>query len=135
MSLAIKYETLEDARSRLRNSVVFYDGNPVYINEIDRAPDEANDKIFRVHCTPLPTGDGAPIRRYISSRNFDISAFEMGFTNHEAYGLRYYSRTPQRQWKQGLCGRNLTCTDIGGRNQGVGNFSNWLKDKDVASRS
>lgn len=53
MSLAIKYETVEDATMRLRNTVVLYKGNPVFILEVRRG--EGKDDIFRVLIQELPT--------------------------------------------------------------------------------
>lgn len=108
MSLAIKYENLEDARMRLRGTVVLYEGSPFYIRDVQR-PQTKDDGIFRVVGNPLPlTGretvdPEGEMRKFISSKNFDIGAFRMGYVNSPS-GAFYCSRLPNRQQKQGLSG-------------------------------
>lgn len=138
MSLAIKYETVEDATMRLRNTVVLYKGNPVFITEVRKG--EGKDDIFRVLIQELPItavkgfiqgakairpGDpfaapalaAAPApdkneRKYISSKHFDIAPFPMGYVNQEkGNGAFYCSRMPNRMQKQGLCQENFTGKD------------------------
>jgi hypothetical protein len=118
MSLEIKYERLEDARMRLRGTVVLYEGNPVYIRDI--AAGRGGDEIFRVHADKLPLGrgddpferggmvdpEGAEMRKYISSKKFDISPFKMGYVNAPT-GAFFCSRLPHRQQKQGLSGETF----------------------------
>lgn len=127
MSLAIKYESLEDARLRLKNTVVLYDGEPVFIRNIEPSRSE-KDGIFRIHADALPlNGPGqihnededwdegvavdvgdwidaakkADLRKFISSKNFDIAPFKMGYVNLKK-GAVFCSRVPRRQQKQGL---------------------------------
>lgn len=127
MSLAIKYETVEDAQMRLRHTVVLYKGRPVYITAIGMG---TGDEIFRVHYKELPLvsperprrimdeegeeGDGK--RKYISSKHFDIAPFRMGYVNRPSGGGAFYcSRMPNRMQKQGLCGENFRAFDNFGR--------------------
>lgn len=132
MSLAIKYETLEDARMRLRNTVVLYEGQPVLIREIARS-DKAGDDIFRVLFDNLPTKKGGvdfeeqAKRKYISSKHFDIAPFKMGYVN-SPNGAFFCSRIPNRMQKQGLCGENFRGTDNYGN---AINFATFLNTKEV----
>lgn len=127
MSLAIRYEHLDDATMRLRSTVVRYKGEPVYITALQEGTE---DEIFRVFFKPLPmkdslaappkfrlNNDGFPVlgkkereeeeRKYISSKFFDISPFKMGYINR-AKGAAYCSRLPNRVQKQGLSSENFT---------------------------
>lgn len=122
MSLAIKYETVEDARLRLKNTVVLYRGAPVMITEVSRGED--NETPFRVFMKELPIVDkaaprprGARVvlgeepedgakRKYISSKHFDIAPFKMGYVN-KPEGVFYCSRLPNRVQRQGLCHENF----------------------------
>lgn len=105
MSLAIKYESIEDARMRLKGTVVLYQGDPVYVTGIE--PGRGGDDIFRVYASKLPYNrlnvdlDDNGVRKYISSKHFDIGAFKMGYVNSEE-GAFFCRRLPTRQQKQGL---------------------------------
>ena len=131
MSLAIKYESSEDAKLRLRHTVVLYNGEPVYIQDV-KAGNGKPDDILRVLFQPLPTtppgglarGDvfgrrrlvmppepaPAPAediqRKYISSKHFDIAPFRLGYVNAKT-GAFYCQRLPNRVQKQGLCSENF----------------------------
>lgn len=124
MSLSIKYERLEDARMRLRHTVVLYNDVPYYVREITQGNTE-EDGPYRVHADALPlvsprTGSGraeragpdevggADIRKFISSKHFDVAPFKMGFVNTKM-GCFYVSRLPARQQKQGLSNENTRC--------------------------
>lgn len=132
MSLAIKYETVEDARMRLRGTVVLYRGNPVYIRDVQAG--NGKDDIFRVLFDELPLAGGGPFkpavrprhrldgddleldeavkpeRKFISSKHFDIGPFKMGYVNAPK-GAFYCSRLPNRIQKQGLCVENFSGKD------------------------
>jgi len=58
MSLAIKYENVEDASMRLRNTVVLYKGDPVLITDV-RPAEKADDGILRVLIERLPIEEPA----------------------------------------------------------------------------
>jgi hypothetical protein len=126
---------------RLRNSIVLYKDDPVYIREIV----EGNgDDILRVLFDALPIGDVPaakpkrkfPIgdnaaadldrffaeadaerqRKFISSKHFDIGPFKLGYVNHKN-GAFYATRLPNRIQKQGLCQENFSARD--NFNQGI----------------
>lgn len=110
-----KYETLEEIKMRLESSVVLYDGAPVYITRV--AAPEADDKkeISRVFFRELPyEPDGRDIRKFLSSRKFDLNIPNLGYINHRGRAL-YLTRAPVRQYSQGLCNKNTTVMELGGR--------------------
>lgn len=110
MSLSIQYETAHDAEMRLANTVVLYDGMPHYVNRVEEV---GGDDIFRVHCTPLPLKPEAKsIRKFISSKKFDMAPFPLGFVNLPT-GCVYVSRQPRRQQQQGLSSRNADLFTLG----------------------
>jgi hypothetical protein len=123
VSLAIKYESVEDARMRLRNTVVLYRGEPVLIKEVTKG--EGKDDIIRVLFNEIPAkpvekrrGDGPFVKedgdqkKYISSKHFDIAPFRMGYVNNiKGNGAFYCSRLPNRVQKQGLCLENFKASD------------------------
>lgn len=137
MSLAIKYENVEDAKMRLRQTVVLYKDEPVYITDIIRG--EGKDDVLRVLFTDLPTDTlevrnpfrndpkvrddpgPKPERKYISSKYFDIAPFRMGYVNDKK-GAFYCSRMPGRNQKQGLSGDNFKGRDNFGRVVGWAEF-------------
>lgn len=155
MSLAIKYEREEDARMRLRHTVVLYKGEPVYVLEVKQG--ESKDDIIRVLFKELPfsgIGDEGAFggrnrgrivipadpdeerkiekddlqRKYISSKHFDIAPFRMGYVNSPTLGAFYSMRMPNRVQKQGLCGENFR----GVTNQGkVVSFASFLACKET----
>lgn len=108
MSLAIQYETVEDAQMRLRGSVVLYDSALHYVETVEPAPEADRKEIFRVRALPLPLGKpgAVPIRKYISSRKFDLAPFPMGFLNTKE-GAVFCSRSPARQQSQGLTSKTF----------------------------
>jgi hypothetical protein len=119
MALAPNYESLDEAQRRLLNTVVLYDGEPVYVVNVrnidanDRAQGAVNKDIVRVEFQRLPVKADTPVeRKYISSRKFDFSPFKMGLLELDT-GLHYLSRTTGRQQQQGLSDGNLSVTNIG----------------------
>lgn len=135
MSLAIKYEHLDDASMRLRSTVVQYKGEPVYITALQAG---TADEIFRVFFKSLPfkpdrfalNHEGFPVilevekeeaRKYISSKFFDIAPFKLGYVNRDK-GAVYCSRLPNRMQKQGLSSENFACKSL----KGDFNFNNFL---------
>lgn len=144
MSLAIKYETVHDAVMRLRGTVVLYKGDPVQIQEIREGVDK--EDILRVLIKPLPVLTGVDasaaarkvieeakekdgVRKYISSKHFDIAPFPLGYVNRpDGPGAFYCSRTPNRVQKQGLCAENFKGVDNYG---GLVDFRTFLRCKEV----
>jgi hypothetical protein len=151
VSLAIKYENVDDARMRLRQTVVLYKGAPVLIKEVSKG-EGGQDDVIRVSIQELPSGrtnvkipvpglaarirgnrddDEAVVekRKFISSKHFDIAPFRMGYVNSsEGEGAFYCSRLPARVQKQGLCGENFK----GVTNSGTPvNFNSFLMCKET----
>jgi len=81
------YETAEEVRFRLENTIVKYDGSPVYITRVEVAQPGDEDKISRVLFSELPfdplAGKGKVQRRFLSSRKFDLTPFKMGYMNYK----------------------------------------------------
>jgi hypothetical protein len=123
VSLAIKYESVDDARMRLRQTIVLYKGTPVYIQDVARGT--GGDEILRVLFHEIPHNVNGvarriadleeaenPKRKYISSKYFDIAPFKLGYVNRQdKTGAFYCSRMPNRTQKQGLCAENFKALD------------------------
>lgn len=114
-----KYETLEEINFRLQNTVVLYDGKPVYITKVRDPEEDVGKEIARVYFVELPYGgknvlNGKETRKYLSSKNFDLAPFKMGYFNIDGKAI-FATRNPVRQNQQGLSSRTLKLTDIRGR--------------------
>lgn len=131
MSLAIKYERVEDASMRLRNTVVLYKGAPVLVTNVVKG--ETKDEILRVSIREIPTtrrgAETEEQRKYISSKHFDIAPFRMGYVNRQdKAGAFYCRRLPNRIQKQGLCGENFQAFNNYGH---AVDFNTFLSTKEV----
>ena len=128
-----KYETADEVKMRLEQTVVLYEGKPVYITKVSSVggglgydaednPIKADDKkeIARVFFRELPmdprigNDEKNTHRKYLSSRNFDLSPFKMGYFNIKGRAI-FAARSPIRQNRQGLSSQVLKLTDIKGR--------------------
>ncbi len=109
-----KYETAEEITARLLNSVVIYDGQLVHINDVSLPGAVDGKEIARVHFTPLPLKGDKPVRKYLSSRKFDLTPFKMGYLNYYGRAILFV-RKPARQYKQGLCSANVSAYEITGQ--------------------
>lgn len=125
MSLAIKYGNLDDCNLRLAGSVVSYKGEPVYITDVHRGQE---DEVFRVYIKDLPSNEigGDDIferararleerqegkaRRYILSKDVDISPFKLGYVNGKTTAF-FATRQPYRMQRQGLHSENFEARD------------------------
>ena len=117
MSLSIPYESVNDANMRLGNTIVLYDGKPVYVREVGAIGEGEgkNGDIFRVYVKELPlTAEdrGNYDRKFISSKKFDLAPFPMGFMNHNGKAI-YLSRAPKKQQRQGLSEGTLSSYTLG----------------------
>lgn len=139
-----KYETHEEVKARLEQTVVMYDNEPVYIAQVLMPKDEDGKEIARVIYRPLPLGIGAGkapepkfddngrllpqekgVRKYLSSRKFDLTPFKMGYMNWKGNAV-YVERVPMRQYKQGLSAGTTMFNDIYGyRYDGI-NFNHAI---------
>lgn len=123
------YENIKEARMRLRNTVVLYDGEPYYIFHItDKYPNKPS--IFRVYMEPIKkqmehrnyrwnpdfggeedfnekldakVKEGVFVRKMMSSAKFNkFRPFPLGMININGSVL-YAERQPTRRSSQGLC--------------------------------
>jgi hypothetical protein len=124
-----KYETAEEIRFRLENTIVLYEGLPVFITKTRRGDELVDDKdISRVYFQKMPFKRGQKEeRRYLSSKKFDLKPFPMGYFNSEGKAL-YASRRPVRQNKQGLSANTLIIDDDGRQRGGFG-FEDIIRDQ------
>lgn len=95
-----RYDVPHDVEMRLNNSVLRYDGVPVFIKSI---PNSLNVNLFDL------SEEGKPIGKADSSDpRLDITSPPLGFGFGEKHNtLFYFSRIPWRQQKQGLCNDNV----------------------------
>ncbi len=140
------YETQEEISFRLLNSVVLYDGKPVYISRVN-LPENADEKkeIARVHFFELPygvevdrygdpipgmkgKGKGVEQRKYLSSKNFELAPFKMGYCNMGDEAV-FVSRNPVRQNRQGLSQGTTSILDINGKKSGNYGFNHLIAAK------
>lgn len=133
MSLSIPYENIHDAQMRLQGTVVLYDGDPVYITEVaQKKVEDPKDDIFRVYASPLPyqpMQDKAEMRKFISSKKFDMAPFPMGFMNYD--GLAYYcTRLPRKQQRQGLSNGTFSSVPVGFPDMGGVRFEQAISMKE-----
>lgn len=127
-----KYENAEEVKFRLENSVVLYDGRPVFIHKVS-VPDIENDKgeIARVFFYELPLvdrGKAQEQRRYLSSKKFDLAPFRMGYMNNKGHAS-FVARQPIRQNKQGLTSGVCAITDILGHPSMYLNFGEMIRSQ------
>ena len=132
-----KYETTEEVKFRLENTVVMYDGEPVYIVRVNMPEAEDRKEIARVYFVPLPLLGGKgdrnakEVRKYLSSRNFDLTPFKMGYFNHNGEAT-FVARNPVRQNKQGLSQNTCTFTDCRGKGSQNMNFNEMVRSQGFA---
>lgn len=143
-----KYETLEEINFRLANTVVMYDGQPVYITRVSVPEADDRKEIARVFFVELPYGGqrlvdkfGDPIpgakagkgetRKYLSSKNFDLAPFKMGYFNNNGEAT-FVSRNPVRQNRQGLSKETTTLTDVRGRRSENMNYNKMIESQGFA---
>lgn len=123
-----KYETTEEVRFRLENTVVMYDKKPVYITRVNM-PEGDEKEIARVYFKELPVKPGAPeVRKFLSSRNFDLAPFKMGYFNHKKKAY-FVSRNPVRQNQQGLSQGTAHFKDVYGKQAQDMNYATMVSSE------
>jgi len=85
------YETVEDARTYISNSIIRHKGVPVRINNISEGG--------RVIGHTIP--DLKPVKHPMEDKGWNIRPIQLGYAEM-AGGWVYLSRIPRRKWKQGL---------------------------------
>lgn len=124
-----KYETADEVRFRLEHTVVSYDGDPVYITRVNApAAGKEEGDVARVFFQPLPIErpEGKEVRKYLSSKKFDLAPFKMGYMNHGGNAI-FVSRTPVRQNKQGLSAGTALYTNVRGQRCEAFGFNHMTK--------
>lgn len=111
------YDSIEEARFRLENTIVEYDGRPVFVSSVADHP----DGVFRVmiHDMPFPGGmAGRGARKVINSPLFRrFQTIPLGWCNHFEENTRHASfveRAPVRRSKQGLAGDAFIASSFNG---------------------
>jgi hypothetical protein len=98
----------EQARERLSGTVVLYDGQPVYINDIENG-DNFEDGIPRANISMCGQVDGKTFRKRLDSPKFNKfrSLPELGWINSTKYGAILLQRRATRSRLHGLSGNNV----------------------------
>lgn len=110
-----KYETTEEVKFRLEQTIVLYDEKPVYITRVQLPEAEDGKEVARVFFRELPYGGRGPeVRKFLSSKKFDLAPFKMGYFNNKGEAI-FASRNPIRQNRQGLSAATLSLVDIRGQ--------------------
>lgn len=124
-----KYENAEEVKFRLEGSVVLYEGRPVYINKVSVPGADDVAEIARVYFYELPLKPkNNEVRKYLSSKKFDLTPFRMGYMNHKE-GTVFVMRSPVRQHKQGFSVNSSKILDVSGQRLGWLGFNNMIHDQ------
>lgn len=139
-----KYENVEEIQFRIGNSIVLYEGRPVYISRVALPePGEDGKEVARVFFYELPFGGVArrdpfgdevkikpqagEVRKYLSSKKFDLSPFPMGYWNTAKGEAVFVSRVPIRQNRQGLTQESCSFKDCRGKNAEGHTFASMIR--------
>jgi len=108
---SIFWTDTEQARERLAGTVVLYDNQPVYINDIENG-NNFDDGIPRANITICADGSGKTSRKRLDSPKFNKfrSLPELGWINSAKYGAILMSRKATRSRLHGLNGNNVNTT-------------------------
>jgi hypothetical protein len=140
-----KYENVEEIQFRIGGSVVLYEGRPVYISRV-AMPEGAEEakEIARVFFHELPFGGAAKrdpfgdeiqpfkpkageVRKFLSSKKFDLAPFPMGYWNTAKGEAVFVSRSPVRQNRQGLTQESCNFKDCRGKAAQDYSFAGMIK--------
>jgi hypothetical protein len=90
--VSVKYgDDYEYANAKLSDSIVSFNGHPVYVERVDEEGD--------VRYTPLGSNDRPLTARL---KDFDLTPLPLGNINLNRGMVSYAARYPVRGWKQGL---------------------------------
>lgn len=99
------YDTAEYAASRLIDTIIMYDKEPVLVHRVGTTDDRIS-----LRCTKLLDEEDKMIEVYLS--DCDINPVSLGYVNHKK-NAHYIMRAPMRRdWRQGL--RMLNIVDVDG---------------------
>jgi hypothetical protein len=101
--MAKTYDNLEDAKSKLYGTIVYYEDTPVYVkgvfNGVDAVPGgKEND--FYLQVTDNLVGKKHSIKPVVDPK-FNFTKFNLGYANHKTSAAWWY-RMPLKQYRQGL---------------------------------
>jgi hypothetical protein len=101
----------EQARERLTGTVVLYDGQPVYINDIENG-NNFDDGIPRANIAVCGESGDKVTRKRLDSPKFNKfrSLPELGWVNSAKYGAILMQRRATRSRLHGLNGNNVLAT-------------------------
>lgn len=96
------YDNAHDANMRLSESVIMFNGRPVYIHNV------REERPLMVVFSYL-SGDKGEILKSIEDDRFSLTPVKLGYMNYQGKAV-YTQRIPCRRWKQGLHRENF---DVG----------------------
>lgn len=141
----MKYDTLEEAQSRLKGTLIYLGDSPIYVRDIT---DTANgtpyrrgmEQRFQLHYYTIGR-DRRPGHVSLADPGLRQNNFKLGYcnidTNPLGFGVvknrtAYVTRIPTRRTKQGICQENLllatTEREIGGVRFGDIHMTESVKD-------
>lgn len=107
----LRYDTAEDVRSRINNTVAFYKKRPVFIQHGNNALGE--DRKLTVNLDDLISGERTR-EVHSSDEDLDVQAKPLGYVNLDGRVL-YAMRAPIRKGIQCLHATNLYMYDLDGQ--------------------
>ena len=123
------YDNQADANRYLAGSVVYWDGQPIYVGEVN-TDHHSGDLIVTAYKMPYNGMD--EIRVPLDDPRFNPFKFKTGYVNTDGGEAVFLRRIPARIQLQGLCNNNTVVqTRDGGR--GGTNFRNLIRDKGLAN--
>ncbi len=143
----MRYDTLEEAQSRLKNTIIYYEDEPVYVRDIvdtrhGQPYGRGQEDRFTLHYYTLGRdrkgGSDTLANPAFRQNNFKLGYFNIGSgvpgTEPGSEKLRtgYLTRITTRRTKQGICQENLmvvpTERDLGNLRFGDMHLSQPVKD-------
>lgn len=97
------YDNIEDVRSKLLGTIVYYNEVPVIVKDI--AQDGVNE--FILYFTKSMLGRGHESRP-LTDPGFNFTRFNLGYANYGVHGALWWYRLPAKQYQQGLKANQLS---------------------------
>lgn len=116
-----RFYDVHGAKQRVDNSVIRYEGNPIYVNEARaRNPERyRTGGAIELSCNVLKTGNALTIDA--EDLLIDISSPPIGYLNNPTSWSQYLVRVPHRRWKSGVSTRNIIAHSV---SRGASHISN-----------
>lgn len=101
------YDNIDDVKSKLVGTIVYYDGVPVVVKAADFHPEGGFGVITSTHLVGRTT-----VMRKIDDPLLNYMKFNLGYSNNN-HGAVWWYRVPQRQYRQGLKAEQMryTCSE------------------------